>query len=74
MKQTYAQIKGGNKLHLAFQVNDLLSQPFCGIKTNGYRMAIGVPLGNACKNCLRVTQGRRKIVAEELFNGILGEM
>lgn len=32
-----------------------ISGPLCNRKWDGsYRMTINVPLGNACKNCLRV--------------------
>ena len=61
----YAQIKSGNKLHLAYEPGEgpddnhivragHLSHPLCGMKVDGYRMTINVPLGHACKNCLRV--------------------
>jgi len=51
----WAQIKGGQKLHLVFEIGtDSLSQPICGRKTSGYRMTINVPLAHACHNCLRV--------------------
>jgi hypothetical protein len=38
--------------------------PICGRKadnpkySNGFKMTINVPLGNACKNCLRVFSAR----------------
>ena len=65
----YLQIKDGQKLHLAYEagegpndkslvMNGHISSPICGRgfdqKTGGYKMIINVPLGNACKNCLRV--------------------
>jgi len=51
----YAQIKPGNKLHLVYELPmGGVTNPICGIKVNGnYRMTINVPMGNACKNCLR---------------------
>jgi hypothetical protein len=50
----YAQIKSGNKLHLVFEAEGLVSAPICGIKTNGYRMTINAPLGHSCRNCQKV--------------------
>lgn len=62
----YAQIKSGNKLHLVFEAGEGWTKdsliparhvglPLCGQKVeNGYRMTINLPLGNACKRCLRV--------------------
>lgn len=67
----YAQIKAGNKLHLAYEPGEgkddanlvkagYLSQPLCGqsMPESGYRMNINVSLGNACKRCLRVYRAR----------------
>jgi hypothetical protein len=67
----YAQIKGGQKLHLAYEPGEgpapdtlvpagHLSAPICGQRTfNGhYRMTINLPLAHACKNCLRVARAR----------------
>lgn len=68
----YAQVEGGQKLHLAYGpgegVDDQhlvkaghISDPICGRPApNGYRMTINVPLGNACKRCLRVYAARHK--------------
>lgn len=74
----YMQIKGGQKLHLVYEAGEgrsadklipagHVSAPICGRglrEDGGFRMTIGVPLGNACKNCLRVfnarTGGRRE--------------
>jgi len=50
----YAQEKSGKKLHLVYDAEDKVSQPICGKKVDNYRMTINVPLGNACKNCLRI--------------------
>jgi hypothetical protein len=50
----YAQTKSGNKLHLVYELPlGGVTNPVCGIKVNHYRMTINVPLGKACKNCLR---------------------
>lgn len=60
----YAQIKGGNKLHLVEEHIDnygggkSVGQPLCGIVALKYRMTINLPLGNACKNCQRVFNAR----------------
>ena len=57
----YAQIKSGLKLHLVHEYeDDTVGQPICGIKANGFRMSINVPLGNACKRCLRVFNAQNK--------------
>lgn len=65
----WAQHKGGQKLHLACEPGEeykgvvirkgSLSQPICGKKVDQYRMTINLPLGNVCKNCLRVFRKRR---------------
>ena len=66
----YAQIKSGHKLHLVYEPGEgrddskivragYVSLPLCGKPApTGYRMTINVPLGNACKNCLRVHRSR----------------
>ena len=65
----YAQIKGGNKLHLVFEAEGGVSQPICGKRCTGYRMTINAPLGHACHNCRRVyaanggTKARRRFFA-----------
>lgn len=67
---TYAQIRGGQKLHLVYEAGEgvdtehlvsagHLSLPLCGRRLAGnYRMTINVPLAYACKNCLRVWRAR----------------
>lgn len=62
----YAQIKSGQKLHLVCEPGEdyrgevvragYVSAPLCRAAhfRGNYRMTINVPLGNACKNCLRV--------------------
>ena len=63
----YAQVKGGQKLHLACEPGEefrgaiiragFLSRPICGRRMEGdYRMAINVPLANLCGNCKRVAE------------------
>ena len=66
----YAQVKGGQKLHLAYEAGEglddknvvkagFVSDPICGRPApDGYRMTINAPLGNACKRCLRVYAAR----------------
>lgn len=66
----WAQIKGGQRLHLALEPGEELpdgtviragyiSRPLCNRKWDGqYRMTINVPLGSACKNCCRIARSR----------------
>jgi hypothetical protein len=68
----YAQIKSGHKLHLAYEAGEgrddqhiikagNISNPLCNARVDtGYRMTINFPLGNACKNCLRIYHARGK--------------
>jgi hypothetical protein len=49
----YVQHKSKQKLHLAYELEDGLTQPICGKKFNNYRATFNVSLGNACKNCQR---------------------
>lgn len=66
------QIKSGQKLHLVYEAGEgidsqhlisagRISAPICGRgfdKNGGFRMTINVPLGQACKNCIRVYNSR----------------
>ena len=66
----YAQIKKGQRLHLAYEAGEgsdpkalipagQLSLPLCGAHVPaGYRMTCNLPLANACKNCRRVYAAR----------------
>lgn len=67
----YAQIKSGQKLHLAYEAGEgpdsqhlvqrgHVSKPLCNDASyeGAYRMTINVPLANACKRCLRVFNAR----------------
>jgi hypothetical protein len=66
----YAQVKGGQKLHLAYEAGEgvddqhliksgYISNPICGRPApDGYRMTINLPLANACKRCQRVYAAR----------------
>ena len=68
----YIQIKGGQKLHLAYEAGEgktkenlveanHISAPICGRgwdENGNFRMTINVPLGNSCKNCNRVYNAR----------------
>ena len=67
----YAQVRSGQKLHLVYEpgegVDDQhlvkaghVSYPLCGryVPPAGFRMTINMPLGNACRNCLRVHRAR----------------
>ena len=62
----YAQIEGGNRLHLVFEGGEgldsqhlipagSLSAPLCNTNwfKGKYRMTINLPLRNACKNCTK---------------------
>lgn len=56
----YAQQKGGQKLHLVYElIEGRVSSPVCGQKVTGYRMTINLPLGNACKKCLKRIASKR---------------
>lgn len=61
MNTTYAQEKGGQKLHIVFTNGEVVSQPLCGKKVNGYRMTINVPCANCCKNCLRLWNNENRL-------------
>lgn len=55
----YAQEKGGQQLHLVqhFPPYVVASRALCGRHpAHNWRMTINVPLGHACKNCVRVFQ------------------
>ena len=67
----YAQIKGGQKLHLVYEAGEgedlqrlipagSVSAPLCHTSNfqGSYRMTINVPLAHACHNCLRVYQAK----------------
>lgn len=70
---TYAQFSAGRRLHIVCEPGEeyrgeivrsgSLSWPLCGLKIRPrYRMTINVPLGNACRRCVRlldaVTSGK----------------
>ena len=74
----YAQIRGGQKLHLVFEAGEgwdeqhlihanCVSKPLCNTSNfkGNYRMTINLPLAHACKNCLRVYRGKREMVIGE---------
>lgn len=66
----YAQVKGGEKLHLVYEAGegpdpahlisrDNVSAPLCNRPFDGhYKMTIKVSLGATCKNCLRIALAR----------------
>jgi len=68
----WAQIKGGNKLHLACEPGEEyygdiiraghLSAPLCHTRAfkGRYRMTINVPLAHACQNCVRIAGSWRR--------------
>ena len=51
----YAQHRGGQKLHLAEAVGEsqIKTRVLCGRVFDKFRMTINLPLGHACKNCIR---------------------
>lgn len=58
---TYAQEYGGQKLHIVEKFADgcISSYAICGrsnAKRGQWRMEIGLPLGKACKRCVRIAQ------------------
>ena len=70
----YAQIKGGNKLHLVFNAEGRLSAPLCGIPVpNGYRMTINVPLAHACKRCCEIYDRNGGAKTKRAFYKAIGE-
>lgn len=61
----YAQEYGGQRLHLveAHTGGRVSSRALCGRrpdKRGTWRMTINVPLGNACKKCLKVADQSRE--------------
>lgn len=59
----YAQEYGGQKLHLVedFGYGEVAYKAVCGrqpLKRHNWRMTINVPLGNACKRCLKAIADR----------------
>ena len=71
----YMQIKDGQKLHLVYEPGEgrdeaniikagYISAPLCGRgfdKNGNYKMTINVPLGNACKKCIKIYNARHNI-------------
>ena len=70
----YMQIKAGQQLHLVYEAGEgpdpehlvpkgRISAPICGRGfdgSGGFRMTINLPMGMACKNCLRVYAARNR--------------
>ena len=69
----YMQIKDAQKLHLVYEAGEgenehslvragQLSGPICGkgIPNGHFKMTINMPLGHACRNCLKVYAARQK--------------
>lgn len=54
----YAQEKPGLKLHLVDEVNgDVMRRALCGrVAENDWGMTINLPMGMACRNCVRVAR------------------
>ena len=72
MKYRYAQEKGGQKLHIVFDHEDVVSQPLCGRKVSGYRMTINAPLAHACKNCVRSLNNDTRV--RKMYNDFLDSL
>lgn len=54
---TYAQERFGMKLHLVDVVNGRpMLTALCGRTVGSWRMTINLPLGHACRNCVRVAR------------------
>ncbi len=57
----YAQVKSGQKLHLAHEIDGALGLPLCGRKVeDGYRMNVNCPMNWLCQNCKRVYAAMRR--------------
>lgn len=67
----YAQIRSGQKMHLAYEPGEgrslaalipagQISTPLCGqrVPASGYRMTCNLPLAHVCKACARVWRAR----------------
>lgn len=54
----YAQEKSGQRLHIVPIVSgdQVATIALCGKTVNYWRMDINVPLGNCCRNCMRVNR------------------
>lgn len=64
----YAQIKGGNRLHIVFEAENRYSLPICGTPApDGYRMTINVPLANACRRCCEIYDRNGGAVVKRRF-------
>ena len=71
----YAQIREGMKLHLVNDYGDLgLGATLCGISPQFYRLTVNVPMGNACRNCMRIYNAHSKRVTMMHGNGKLSFM
>lgn len=74
MIMRYAQIKSGKKLHLVFEAEGKVSQPVCGRRVEDYRMSCNLPLGNACKNCLRIYNINQGVkIQKEFYKSFTGD-
>lgn len=61
----YVQEYAGQKLHLASEFPDgsVMNTALCGrvcMKRGNWRLSINVPMGMACKSCLKVAAQRAK--------------
>lgn len=65
MNYRYAQEYGGQKLHLVEDYGNgcVSSLSLCGrqpLKRGKWRMTINIPMGYACKNCVKITSQLKK--------------
>ncbi len=72
IKCTYAQEKGGQKLHIVPVVSGGVSNTaLCGKHVAHWRMTINVPLAHACQNCVRIDRKRGYQRALEIIRQIV---
>lgn len=60
----YLQHRGGQKLHLVYEIEGGLTHPVCGRKFDGYRASFNIPLGHSCKDCRRRLNSKKFNEAE----------
>ncbi len=69
---TYAQEKGGQRLHIVPVVSGGVSNTaLCGKHVHRWRMTINMPLANACHNCVRIDNQRGYQRALEIIRAII---
>lgn len=66
----YIQHKSGQKLHISFEIDNILTHPVCGRRFNSYRASFNVPLGNACKDCVKIVNNSNFNKKEFIINNL----